>query len=219
MKRNRFKRLINTFVSNWRIMVVVIVLTTISSYLLSAYGLTKHYITNMNVIITDGSGNSDPVNAATAVLLFRSPNMYNTLNDGLETKHTYEEYDNAFAVTQEPGTGFLKIEVDASTPEKSLALANRYLDAMPEVLGGYIEKSGITIISEPVAPTTPVFPNDGLFVLIGLAAGVLISIIGIFIIWALDNTITSADNLSEQYNIPVLGELMDFDTEIDYLGR
>lgn len=219
MKRNRFKRFINTFVSNWRIMVVVIVLTTISGYLLSAYGLTKHYVTNMDVIITDGSGNSDPVNAATAVLLFRSPNMYNTLNDTLQTKHTYEEYDNAFTVTQEPGTGFLKIQVDFPTPEKSYAMANRYLDVMPEVLGGYIEKSGITIISEPVAPTAPVFPNDGFFVLIGFAAGVLLSIIGIFIIWALDNTITSADNLSEQYNIPVLGELMDFDTEIDYLGR
>ena len=49
--------------------------------------------------------------------------------------------------------------------------------------------------------------------------GLLISVLGIIVIWKLDNTITSADNITEQYGVPVIGELMDFDNEIDYLGR
>ncbi|MGN0618116.1 MAG: hypothetical protein ACI4J7_03750, partial [Ruminiclostridium sp.] len=65
----------------------------------------------------------------------------------------------------------------------------------------------------------PVFPNDTIFTAAGAIFGFLISAIGIIIIWRLDNTITPADNLAEEYGVPVLGELMDFDREIDYLGR
>ena len=218
-KKNKFKKLLNTIRNNWKIAVVAIVLTTISGYLLSAYGITKHYITTFDVMVTDENGKPDPVSATTAALLFKSPNIYNEMNEGLQVRFSYQEYENMIEISQEGGTGILKAQIDMSTAENSCKLAEIYLKAMPKVLSAYIENSGITVISAPKMPEAPVFPNDLLFVGIGFGAGLLISVIGILIIWKLDNTITSVDNLTEEYNVPVLGELMDFDREIDYLGR
>lgn len=218
-KKNKFKKLLNTIRNNWKIAVVAIVLTTISGYLLSAYGITKHYITTFDVMVTDENGKPDPVSATTAALLFKSPNIYNEMNEGLQVRFSYQEYENMIEISQESGTGILKAQIDMSTAENSCKLAEIYLKAMPKVLSAYIENSGITVISAPKMPEAPVFPNDLLFVGIGFGAGLLISVIGILIIWKLDNTITSVDNLTEEYNVPVLGELMDFDREIDYLGR
>lgn len=218
-KKNKFKKLLNTIRNNWKIAVVAVVLTTISGYLLSAYGITKHYITTFDVMVTDENGKPDPVSATTAALLFKSPNIYNEMNEGLQVRFSYQEYENMIDISQESGTGILKAQIDMSTAENSCKLAEIYLKAMPKVLSAYIENSGITVISAPKMPEAPVFPNDLLFVGIGFGAGLLISVIGILIIWKLDNTITSVDNLTEEYNVPVLGELMDFDREIDYLGR
>ena len=218
-KKNKFKKLLNTIRNNWKIAVVAVVLTTISGYLLSAYGITKHYITTFDVMVTDENGKPDPVSATTAALLFKSPNIYNEMNEGLQVRFSYQEYENMIEISQESGTGILKAQIDMSTAENSCKLAEIYLKAMPKVLSAYIENSGITVISAPKMPEAPVFPNDLLFVGIGFGAGLLISVIGILIIWKLDNTITSVDNLTEEYNVPVLGELMDFDREIDYLGR
>lgn len=218
-KKNKFKKLLNTIRNNWKIAVVAVVLTTISGYLLSAYGITKHYITTFDVMVTDENGKPDPVSATTAALLFKSPNIYNEMNEGLQVRFSYQEYENMIEISQESGTGILKAQIDMSTAENSCKLAEIYIKAMPKVLSAYIENSGITVISAPKMPEAPVFPNDLLFVGIGFGAGLLISVIGILIIWKLDNTITSVDNLTEEYNVPVLGELMDFDREIDYLGR
>lgn len=218
-KKNKLKKLLNTIRNNWKIAVVATVLITISGYLLSAYGIKKHYITTFDVMITDESGKPDPVSATTAALLFKSPNIYNEMNEGLEIRFSYKEYEDMININQESGTGILRAEIDMSTAENSFKLADIYMRAMPKVLSGYIENAGLTVISTPKIPEAPVFPNDLLFVGIGFGAGLLISVIGILIIWKLDNTITSVDNLTEEYNIPVLGELMDFDREIDYLGR
>lgn len=218
-KKNKLKKLLNTIRNNWKIAVVAVVLTTISGYLLSAYGIEKHYITTFDVMITDEGGKPDPVSATTAALLFKSPNIYNEMNEGLQVRFSYQEYEKMIEISQEGGTGILRAEIDMSTAENSCKLAEIYLKAMPKVLSGYIENTGITVISAPKMPEAPVFPNDLLFIGIGFGAGLLISVIGILIIWKLDNTITSADNLTDEYNIPVLGELMDFDREIDYLGR
>lgn len=218
-KKNKLRKLLNTIKNNWKIAVVATVLITISGYLLSAYGIEKHYITTFDVMITDENGKPDPVSATTAALLFKSPNIYNEMNEGLEIRFSYKEYEEMIDINQESGTGILRAEIDMSTAENSFKLADIYMRAMPKVLSGYIENAGLTVISTSKVPEAPVFPNDLLFVGIGFGAGLLISIIGILIIWKLDNTITSVDNLTEEYNIPVLGELMDFDREIDYLGR
>ena len=87
-----YKKLIKTIQRNWKIFFVVIVLTTISGYLLANYGLTKHYHTITELYIKSEDSETDAQKAATCQLLFTSPQMYNTLNLQLEQGFTYAEY-------------------------------------------------------------------------------------------------------------------------------
>ncbi len=214
-----YKKLIKTIQRNWKIFFVVIVLTTISGYLLANYGLNKHYHTITELYIKSEDTETDAQKAATCQLLFTSPQMYNTLNLQLEQGFTYAEYDKMITVEQVNNTRMLRITVDCNNSAASYKLSEIILRVIPVVIKNYGEAASFTVMRSPVEPSKPVFPDEDIFIMGGALAGLLISLIGIIIIWKLDNTITADDELSEAYDIDILGEVPDFDNEVDYLGR
>ena len=117
------------------------------------------------------------------------------------------------------GTQIVTSHFDCETSSDSYKLAEIYVGLAQQVLDDYDANAIVQVVSYPAEPNEPSFPDVKLFAVIGAAVGAVISGIGIFIIWRMDNTITAADNITEQYNVPVIGELMDLDNEIDYLGR
>ena len=69
MKKNELKKLGITIKNNWRIAVVVTVMLAISGYLLSSYGMTKHYITTAKIMIESTDEVPHTEKTATAALL------------------------------------------------------------------------------------------------------------------------------------------------------
>ena len=218
-KRNEFKKLLNTIKTNWRIAVVVIIMMGISGYILASYGMEKHYITTTDIYIESIDSVTPSEKAAMAALLFSSPRMYDSINEKLQTRFSYAELEKMITVTQTNGTQIVNARFDCRTSSESYNLAVIYTSLVQDVLDSYSANAAVKIVSVPVEPQKPAFPDDMLFTAVGAAIGAFIVTIGIIIIWKLDNTITSADNITEQYGVPVIGELMDFDNEIDYLGR
>ena len=217
--QSSYKKLVKTVERNWKIFFVVIVLTTISGYLLANYGITKHYETVSEIYIESLDEETDAQKAATCQLLFTSPQMYNALNIRLERGFTYAEYDEMLTIEQVNKTRLLRITVDRDQSGDSYRMNALILDIIPSVISNYGEKADFVIIRNPVEPSEPVFPDEKIFIMGGALIGLTISIIGILIIWKLDNTITADDDLMEEYDIDILGEIPDFDEEVDYLGR
>ena len=219
MKRNEIKRLGVTLKNNWRIALVVIIMMSISGYILAGYGMKKHYITTSDIYIESTDSVPAAEKAATAALLFTSPKMYDAVNDNLRTRFSYTELSKMISVEPENGTQIIKATFDCETSSESYKLAEMYLALVQPVLDAYEANATTKILSAPVEPQKPAFPDEFTFTVAGAVIGFIISSVGLFIIWKLDNTITSADNIAEEYGVPVIGELMDLDNEIDYLGR
>lgn len=145
--------------------------------------------------------------------------MYDTINDYLEYDFTYAEYDRMIDVKQVKGTQVLKVTVDCDNSPASYKLMTKFLSLLPEVIENYKGNASFRIVRDPIEPSAPSYPDDKIFTIGGALLGILIAVTGTIIIWKLDNTITVDDDLTELFNIPLLGELPDFDNEVDYLGR
>jgi len=219
LKKNEVKKLGITIKNNWRIALVVTIMLAISGYILASYGMTKHYITTSDMYVESTDAVPSAEKAQTIALLFTSPKMYDAINENLVTKFSYAELEKMISVIPTNGTQIIRATFDCETSFDSYKLAEIYLGQVQFVLDEYEANARIQVISTPVEPQRPDFPDERLFAVIGGMTGLLISVLGIIVIWKLDNTITSADNITEQYGVPVIGELMDFDNEIDYLGR
>lgn len=219
MKRNEFKKLGNTIKNNWRVALVVIIMMAISGYVLANYGLTKHYVTTTDIYIESTDDMPPTEKAAMAVLLFTSPKMYDAINENLTIQFSYAELEKIITVTQVNDTQLITASFDCQTSMESYKLSELYLQLIQRVLDDYDAKASTRVVRTPIEPQKPVFPDDTLFTIVGASAGAVISVLGLLIIWRLDNTISSADDITDEYGVPVIGELMDFDNEIDYLGR
>lgn len=219
MKRNEFKKLINTIKSNWRVAVVVVIMMSISGYVLANYGLEKHFVTTADIYIESTDGTPPTEKAAMSALLFTSPKMYDAINANLNVQFSYAELEKIIDVQQVNETQIITATFDCHTSVESYKLAELYVDLIQQVLDDYDANAVTKVVRAPIEPQKPVFPDDMLFTIIGAISGAVISIAGIIIIWRLDNTITSADDIAEEYGVPIIGELMDLDNEIDYLGR
>ncbi|MBP3855709.1 MAG: hypothetical protein IK990_08895 [Ruminiclostridium sp.] len=219
MKKNELKKLGITIANNWRIAVVVTIMMGISGYLLASYGMTKHFVTTAEVYVESKDTISHTDKTSTLSLLFTSPKMYDAINENLVTKFSYAELAKIITVSHVSGTQIITAEFDCQTSSDSYKLAEIYLSQLRYVIDEYEANASVTVIRSPVEPQRPVFPDERLFTAVGAGIGAVLSVIGIIIIWKLDNTVTSADNITEQYGVPVIGELMDLDNEIDYLGR
>ncbi len=217
--KKEIRKLLRTFQKNWRLALVLIILTTITGYILSAYTLKKHYITTAQIYIESLDEESSTQKAATCVLLFSSPQMYNNINETLVSGFSYTEYENMLKVTQKNGTQLIDVSADCDNSDASYKLLVKYIDMMPKILDEYGVKAEITIVRDPAEPKSPSFPNDSLFTICGAAVGIVISLAAILLIWRLDQSITQDDDLTEEYGIAVLGQIPDFDNEVDYLGR
>ena len=219
MKRNEFKKLINTIKTNWRVAIVVIIMMSISGYVLANYGMEKHYITTTDIYIESTDGTPPTEKAAMSALLFTSPKMYDAINENLNVQFSYAELEKIIDVHQVNDTQIITATFDCKTSIESYKLAELYVQLIQEVLDDYDAHASTRVVRAPIEPQKPDFPDDMLFTTVGAIAGAVISIAGIIIIWRLDNTITSADDISEEYGVPIIGEIMDLDNEIDYLGR
>ncbi len=209
----------NTIANNWRVAVVVTIMMAISGYILAGYGLKKHFISTGEIYIESTDGTLSTDKAAMAALLFKSPRMYDAVNENLRTAFSYAEFDEMISVEQKNGTQIVKASFDCPTSAEALKIAELYLSLMQKVLNDYEAGAQIKIVSRPVEPQFPDYPDEMLFTVIGACMGFVLSAAGIIVIWRLDNTITSADDIAEEYHVPVIGELTDLDNEIDYLGR
>ncbi len=219
MKKNGYKRLMHTIANNWRVAVVVTVMLAISGYILAGYGMKKHFLTTTDIYIESTDGTDPNEKAAVAALLFTSPRMYDALNENLRVKLSYAELDEIISVTQKNGTQILTAQFDCRTSADSYKMAELFIALMQHVLNDYGEYAAARPIYQPVEPQFPAYPDEILFAVVGACIGFVLSAIGIIVIWRLDNTITAADNITEEYGVPVIGELIDLDNEIDYLGR
>ena len=219
MKRNQLKKLGITLKNNWRIAVVTTVMMAICGYVFALYGMTKHYMTYTDVYIESTDSIRSDEKAATAALLFTSPKMYDSINEMLKTKLSYAELDRMINVKTNSETQIISASFDCETSSDSYRLSEVFLSRVQTVLDDFVANATAKVLAFPTEPRRPEFPDENLFAIIGACIGAVISVIGIIVIWRLDNTITAADNITEQYKVPVIGELMDFDNEIDYLGR
>lgn len=199
--------------------VVVVVLMTICGYVLAAYGMKKHFVTTSEIYIESTDGTAPSEKADTCMLLFTSPQMYNAVNETLASGFSYAEFDKMFSVKKKSDTQILEISTDCDNSDASYKLMLRFMELMPSVIDSYNAGASFTVLREPTQPSEPSFPNETAFAACGSAIGIAISVLAVIVIWKLDNSITADDNLLEQYNLTVLGEVPDFDSEIDYLGR
>ncbi len=108
-------------------------------------------------------------------------------------------------------TEVLRIKAETKNAMFSARICNLIAEAAPEVLQRVIKAGSVEVIGE----AKPVFekssPGVKKYTMVGALIGLVLAVAVILIRYLLDNTIKGEDDIKAHLNVPVLGEIPDFE--------
>ncbi len=206
-----------------KLIVIVSVVAALGAYIYADNFIPKKYSANSMICIkfdgtirSDGSTseNSGQMSAgeitastnlaANCSVIFRySEEMLNIIPPGYSVDISSVNESNILAIT-----------VTGKDPQVCADTANAMKNAAPEVFSNYYHGGEAVPFGRPATPPTRhSSPNETRFALFGFIGGLVISMLIAIIIEIVDTTIKPDDDLFKIYEVPVFGEIIDFETE------
>lgn len=106
-------------------------------------------------------------------------------------------------------TEVLNISAETTNPQLSADVCNYIAEIAPNLLIRMVGAGSIEIIGEAEPSLRPSSPNVPKNTVLGALVGLIIAIVIIFLLEFLDNTIQSAESVSEKFELAKLGQVID----------
>ncbi len=219
--------ILKIFLQHIKLIIIVTLLGALLAFIYVTYFVTPMYSTSALILVQNGNSFESDINTA---------NKNNTLSgekvntsDITSSKMLANTCSTLFTVDPDmksiisgatinisvvEDSYFLRISSTSSDPHTAANIANLVANTAPQVFKKYFGDAGkVDTVEEANVPSSPSSPNKPKYVLIGLIAGLVLSLVISFLLEIIDTTIKPGDDLYKMYEIPVFAEIVDFETE------
>ena len=219
--------ILKIFLQHIKLIIIVTLLGALLAFIYVTYFVTPMYSTSALILVQNGNSFESDINTA---------NKNNTLSgekvntsDITSSQMLANTCSTLFTVDPDmksiisgatinisvvEDSYFLRISSTSSDPHTAANIANLVANTAPQVFKKYFGDAGkVDTVEEANVPSSPSSPNKPKYVLIGLIAGLVLSLIISFLLEIIDTTIKPGDDLYKMYEIPVFAEIVDFETE------
>lgn len=183
----------------------------------------KMYVQNRDT--TEGNSNaisSSDITASASLVqscqdIFTSDMMVAILQRELTVKgyaYTDSQIKGMITISSPNNTPVMIVSAVSESPEVSQIVANAIVTNSNEVYKAIAKIGSAEVINSATYPESPSSPNLKKNMLLGFAAGFVLICAVVILIEICDTKIKPQDNLMELYGVPLIAEIMDFDTEI-----
>lgn len=148
------------------------------------------------------------------VLITSRPVLENVI-ENLGMDMGYKELREMISINNPADTRILEIAVEDSRPEMAQRIVNELTGIAAEFIGEKMEVVPPKVIEEGELPTERTSPGVIMNTMIGILAGMVLSIGVITVMIVLDDTIKSEDDIDKYLGLPTLASVPD---RKDYIG-
>ncbi len=121
--------------------------------------------------------------------------------------YTYGELQGMLSMKAKNQTEILAVNVTNKNPQHAYIIAQTLMNMADEQIGYVIDGGSVKILDEPNEPESPSSPNVARNIQVGALAGLVVSLLIVFLIDMFDKKVKDAEHLSEYFKYPVLGEI------------
>ncbi len=104
-------------------------------------------------------------------------------------------------------TNIFRVSITSADPKQAEEIANIIADVCPDELVRILKVGGVEIVDYAKEPTKPSSPNTKKNILIGAAAGFILSFAFFFLKDLFDTSINDEDDLKREFDIPIIGTI------------
>lgn len=234
------QKTVKLLLSKWKILVVLALIGSLCAYVYTAKFVAPTYTSSVEFLatatdISEEMGTSDSnktddsiridetskMNYAMKMIstyleIFQTNEFCNDvasdLNQKYNTSLSSDDIKKSIQAEAVEDTAMFKMIVTTTNPELSFQIAHQLEESIPNQMkesnNGLVKAS---VEDKAVKATTATSRNYPKNCLIGLAAGLVLACLYIILRDLFDIRVKSSSDLSERYEIPVLGSIPDFD--------
>lgn len=213
----KIEELIKILKNRWKIIVITTIISTIFSIIMSFYIVSPKYEASTKVFI--GKENNEGMNYTdndvqmyqkllkTYAEVIGTNNLVKKAIDNGGLNITSEDLLKGLTVTPRADTQILEIKY--INENKALAkdaidlIANEFIQSSTEL----IPNADVKIIEKVKMPKSPVSPNKKMNIAIGFLLGLMISVGLSFLLYFMDNTLKTKEELEQILGLPVIGTI------------
>ncbi len=187
----------------------------------ASYGIAPTYASHIKLYVNNSSfslGNTSF--SISASELSAAQSLVKTYGEILESRSTLEriiekaevEYSwktlrSMVACSSSNGTELMLVTVTCEDPYEASKIANTIAEILPMRITEIIEGASMEVVDSAIPELDKVSPSITKYTAIGLAIGVLLTVIVIVIAALLDDTIHDEEYLLRTYDYPLLGKV------------
>ena len=164
--------------------------------------------TSKSVSYTDISASLQLADTINDIL--NTNDIYKELSNEDGNRYTYSNLKSRCSVRRRSTDSlFIDITFSASTPEEALRLANKFLNLTTDYVKNYIPSANAAIATQPDR-AAKTYPRTSFYTLAAALIGIILAFAVIFIISLVNDSIKSEEDITEKYDITLLGNVPDF---------
>lgn len=226
----RLQDLLMAYLHKWKVIVLCMVVCGILAWGFTYFCVTPMYRTSIKIYVSNYLGgdnieiqNDRLTNADVSASIYlvksylvaaETDIVLDEAVERLNGDYTAGQLRNAITVEQIENTVIFNLYVTHKDPLEAARIANVLADVIPEKGPEVMKGTSANTIdrAKPInKPYSPDFSNN---VALGLAGGLLLALLYVTILFLKDTHIKDENDLTDMFNLPILGRIPDFNDEI-----
>ena len=172
------------------------------------------YVTNKDYSVqsTDDTVYKSDIDSSRSMVttyleILKSRSFLTEVSDALDGKYSWQEIYRMVSLSAVNDTELIMVRVVSDDPQDSHDVVRAVLDKAPEEMFGIFQGGSVQIVDDASYPNAPI--GNGLIkkTVLGFMVGAVLGVLIVFLIKFFDQKIHKASELTERYNISVLGEI------------
>ena len=218
------KLILNAVIRKIWIVVLCAILCAATAYVYFSTFVSPVYRASASIIIANGAISTDKAEYIASTNITASTSMLSTCVDILKTKNAYdfltEEFNNKYNAKnymsmtnisiRSDDSLFIDIRVSNTSKTLAIKVANALAERAPEYIKSFIPSAEVTP-ADYADSAVVISPRVMLMTLTAGFMGAVIPLIILVIVAISDTTVKGEDDLTDKYNVAILGSVPDFD--------
>lgn len=146
----------------------------------------------------------------TYIEMLQTVNFYEDMAENLDNKYTAADISTMVKFENDSDTEVFTATVVAKSPTEAKVVADSVADVAPGIISAIKSNAALRIVADGTIPVAPSSPNVSKNTVLAFVAGLVLSLIFVFVREALDNKIKYDEDVTELMGLPVLSAIPDF---------
>ncbi len=209
----------------WLLVILVPVIAVVMSGVLSFFVIKPQYEADTSLLVNQKQSSNPSIQYAEIMAnqalvktysdIIKSATVEQAVIDQLNLPYTTAQLDKTITVSSPDQSQVIRVKVVSPSQSLSTNIANSLAQVFQNKAQTLMDVQNVQIVDQAVSPQNPhpVKPNKKLNIAIAFILGLMVSLGMAFLMEYLDNRLRTEEDVRRYLNLPVLGAIIDYESE------